>query len=197
MTDQPADASMQDATLEPAAVDETLLRAVAQRRQEALMSLYARYGSAVYGLALRVTGQAAAAEEVTQDIFFKVWQQPDRWNPMLGRFPSWLLATTRNAAIDRLRRDRRATRTESATLDAHAESLGEGSPFDDPLWADGQELRRLLGALPAEQRELIELAFYRGHTHSELASLLGLPLGTVKTRLRTAILRLRELWRMA
>lgn len=174
--------------------DEALLRDVAQRQPDALMALYARYGAAVYGMALRVTRQTGAAEEVTQDIFFKVWQQPDRWNPALGRFISWLLASTRNASIDRLRRERRSGQAEQAPLELVADTLGDDSPFDDPLWADGQELRRLLNAMPAEQRQLIELAFYKGYTHSELAELLRLPLGTVKTRLRAAIHRLRALW---
>jgi RNA polymerase sigma-70 factor (ECF subfamily) len=136
--------------------------------------------------------QPASAEEVTQDVFLKVWQQPHRWNPSLGRFSSWLLTTTRNAAIDRLRVERRRSTADLSEYEGD-EALAEPSHFDDPIWADGQELRRLLALLPADQRELVELAFFSGYTHSELATVTGLPLGTVKTRLRTALHRLREM----
>lgn len=173
--------------------DQTLMFAVIQRDQSALMSLYARYGGALYGLALRILGQPAAAEEVTQDIFLKVWNQPARWDPSLGKLSSWLLATTRNAAIDRLRQEQRHWKP----IDIEAvgeETMGEPAPSDDPLWADGQIVRGLVNQLPDQQRLLVELAFFGGYTHSELADLLKLPLGTVKTRLRAALQALREAW---
>lgn len=173
--------------------DQTLMFAVIQRDQSALMSLYTRYGAALYGLALRILGQASAAEEVTQDIFLKVWNQPARWDPSLGKLSSWLLATTRNAAIDRLRQEQRHWKP--VDVDALVEeTLGEPAPSDDPLWADGQVVRGLVKQLPDQQRLLVELAFFGGYTHSELADLLKLPLGTVKTRLRAALQALREAW---
>jgi RNA polymerase sigma-70 factor (ECF subfamily) len=173
--------------------DRVLMNAIAMRDQEALMLLYARYGATVYAMALRVLGNPSSAEEVTQDIFVKVWNQPARWNSELGRLSSWLLATTRNAAIDRLRQENRQWRALDVES-AHEEVIGETSVADDPLWADGQVLRQILEKLPYQQRQLIELAFYGGHTHSELARILDLPLGTVKTRLRAAIQTLREHW---
>jgi RNA polymerase sigma-70 factor (ECF subfamily) len=188
---------------EPAAApdDLRLIGRVAQRDQNALLELYTRYGNAVYALALRVLQQGALAEEVTQDVFLKLWQQPERWNPGLGRFSSWLLTLARNAAIDRLRHEqRRGYRpagygSYSGYGDDPPENVAaEPSPFSDPLWYDGQVLRRLLARLPAEQRDLVELAFFRGYTHSELAELLHLPLGTVKTRLRAGLQKLRALW---
>lgn len=187
---------------EPAAApdDLRLIRRVAQRDQNALLDLYTRYGNAVYALALRVLQQSALAEEVTQDVFLKLWQQPDRWNPGLGRFSSWLLTLARNASIDRLRHEQRRGYRPTAFgaydegRDPPEDTAAEPSPFSDPLWYDGQILRRLLTRLPAEQRELVELAFFRGYTHSELAELLGLPLGTVKTRLRAGLQKLRALW---
>lgn len=173
--------------------DRVLMNAVAMRDQDALMILYSRYGGMVYAIALRVLGNAASAEEVTQDIFVKVWNQPARWNGDLGRLSSWLLASTRNAAIDRLRHEHRQWRA----LDPEPPSeelVGEDAIVSDPLWADGLLLRQILSNLPYQQRQLIELAFYGGHTHSDLAQMLDLPLGTVKTRLRAAIQALRERW---
>lgn len=173
--------------------DQTLMFAVIQRDQSALMSLYARYGAALYGLALRILGQPASAEEVTQDIFLKVWNQPARWDPSLGKLSSWLLAATRNAAIDRLRQEQRHWKPVDVES-VNEELVGVAAPSDDPLWADGQVVRALVSKLPDQQRLLVELAFFGGYTHAELADLLKLPLGTVKTRLRAALQALREAW---
>jgi RNA polymerase sigma-70 factor, ECF subfamily len=173
-----------------------LLQRIARQDQQALMALYQEYGNLVYSLSLRVLRQPAMAEEITQDVFLKIWRQPDRWNPSLGQFSSWLLTITRNAAIDRLRREGR-----QAPLAWDAGDEPPGLPADvtsfladQANWVNGQVLRRLLQSLPAEQRQLIELAFYEGYTHSELAELLHLPLGTVKTRLRMGMQKLRLLW---
>ncbi len=174
--------------------DIELLAGVRRRDQQALMALYRRYGALVYSLALRVVHIPAAAEEVTQDIFLKVWQQPERWDPAGGQFSSWLLTITRNAAIDRLRKEQRHAAVQADASDEVWATAGQPSITDDPRWYDGQELARLVRGLPPEQRQLIELAFYAGMTHSELAERLGLPLGTIKTRLRTGLLRLRALW---
>lgn len=174
--------------------DIVLLSQIAEQSQVAMVALYQRYGSLVYGLALQTLRRPVLAEEVTQDVFLKLWQQPERWNPAIGQLSSWLLAITRNAAIDRLRREARHTTEDwlapiAPEASAAAPDLGE--------WTDSQLLRELLQQLPTEQRQLIELAFYRGYTHSELAEGLGIPLGTIKTRLRTGMQRLRSLWEQA
>lgn len=173
-----------------------LLRLVVQQDQEALMLLYERYGALVYGLCLRVLRQPALAEEVTQDVFLKLWRQPGRWDPSLGQFSSWLLTISRNAAIDRLRREGRQTLITWDGGEEAPESVASVHLFvaEQANWLDGQLLRKLLLRLPAEQRQLIELAFFEGYTHSELADLLTLPLGTVKTRLRMGMQKLRQLW---
>ncbi|MDQ3250345.1 MAG: sigma-70 family RNA polymerase sigma factor [Chloroflexota bacterium] len=172
--------------------DLNLIQRIGQQDERALLELYQGYGSLVYSLALRVLQNSGLAEEVTQDVFLKIWQQPQRWDPSLGYFSSWLLAITRNAAIDRLRKEQRHSRP---SFDLFEEALATGGQMaDDPRWYDGQVLARLLAQLPGEQRQLIELAFYQGYTHSELAHNLKLPLGTVKTRLRTALQKLRLLW---
>jgi RNA polymerase sigma-70 factor (ECF subfamily) len=174
-----------------------LLERIARRDQDALMELYRLYCNQVYALVLRVLRHPGLAEEVTQDVFLKVWHQSDRWNPNLGRFHSWLLTMARNAAIDRLRMEGRrpisdALDFEEATAHLHSPAETGGSP-----WVDGQLLRGLLYQLSEEQRLLIELAFFHGYTHSDLAESLNLPLGTVKTRLRTGIQKLRSLWETA
>lgn len=174
--------------------DLQLLRAIASGDQYAFMQLYQQYCNLVFSLALRVVRHQVMAEEVTQDVFLKIWQQPDRWNPALGQFSSWLLTITRNAAIDRLRKEQRHSAPQTATTEPLFDQAIELSISDDPLWFEGQELARLIHELPAEQRQLIELAFYQGYTHSELADRLQLPLGTVKTRLRSGLQKLRTLW---
>jgi RNA polymerase sigma-70 factor (ECF subfamily) len=174
-----------------------LLQQVAQHDQQALLTLYQQYGNLVYSLSLRVLRQPVMAEEITQDIFLKLWRQPDRWNPSLGQFSSWLLTITRNAAIDRLRREgRQATLASWEQSDEADHRLSDADSFvaGQVNWVNGQVLRRLLQNLPPEQRQLIELAFYDGYTHSELAELLQLPLGTVKTRLRMGMQKLRTMW---
>ncbi|HAJ34435.1 MAG TPA: RNA polymerase subunit sigma [Chloroflexi bacterium] len=174
--------------------DIALLSQLTEHNQAALLALYQRYGGLVYGLALRTLRRPGLAEEVTQDVFLKLWQQPERWNPALGQLSSWLVTITRNAAIDRLRREARHSIDD---WQPYGEVEANMATLDTGAWTDGQLLRDLLQQLPAEQRELIELAFYRGYTHSELAEGLGIPLGTVKTRLRAGMQRLRALWEAA
>jgi RNA polymerase sigma-70 factor (ECF subfamily) len=183
-------------TMHMAFTETQLLQQVAQQDQQALMVLYQQYGNLVYSLCLRVLRQPLLAEEVTQDVFLKLWRQPQRWNPALGNFSSWLLTIARNAAIDRLRREGRQA---PPAWEESGESDNSGmltSEFaaEQENWANGQALARILLKLPPEQRQLIELAFYEGYTHSELAELLQLPLGTVKTRLRMGMQKLRVLW---
>lgn len=172
--------------------EELTLQLIAKGDQDALMRLYGKYGKLVYSLALRIVGQPTIAEEVTQDVFVKLWQKPDRWNPSLGHFSGWLLTLTRNAAIDRLRREQRHMTTQDNPVED--ELMVSSLIVEDVNWYNGQILRRLLIQLPEEQRQLIELAFYAGHTHSDLADHLQLPLGTVKTRLRLGLQKLRTLW---
>jgi len=171
-----------------------IIQRITRQDERALIELYQVYGNLVYSLALRVLRNPGLAEEVTQDVFLKIWQQPDRWNPALGQFSSWLLAITRNAAIDRLRKEQRHAPAQPEGFDTISEISGQTSLMDDPRWYDGQLLARLLTQLPTDQRHLIELAFYQGYTHSELAQTLNLPLGTVKTRLRTGLQKLKQLW---
>ncbi len=165
-----------------------LLRRIAQGDERALEALYDAYAGRVYGLVLRVMGDAALAQEVTQDVFLKVWQRPHTWNPERGQFSSWLLTVARYTAVDRLRTEALRSGRSVPLLD-ELDTLIDADP--DPTEYDS--LRALLRRLPDEQRQVIELAYFRGLTHSELAAALNLPLGTVKTRLRAGLQKLRAL----
>jgi RNA polymerase sigma-70 factor (ECF subfamily) len=172
--------------------DMELMKRVAARDQQAFHAIYQQYGTAVYSLAYRILQNGALAEEVAQDTFLKVWQQKAQWDPAKGNLKNWLLAITHFTAIDRLRQERRQP-------DLHPDSIEdveEVMPIarDESGWQDGIALRMLVKQLPEDQAFLIDLAFFRGMSHSEIASATHIPLGTVKTRLRSGLQRLRELW---
>ncbi len=171
-----------------------LIERIKQQDQQALVELYEAYGQMVYNIAMHVLRSEAAAEEVTQDIFFQVWRKPDSWDPEKGRLASWLMASARYRAIDRLRRDERRPLRQSVSLDDLAHILSSRETVGDAQQDSGQLLRTLLKELPAEQRQVINLAFFRGLTHSEIAEQLNLPLGTVKGRIRLGLEKLKEGW---
>lgn len=176
--------------------DGELLQAAGRGDQNALLILHQRYVNLVYSMAWRVLQDVGMAEEVTQDIFLKLWHKGQQYDPARGRFSSWLLGVTRFAAIDRLRREGRQPRQAEIAAAGEDESvaLERLLPSDHAAWERGQHLRLVLAQLPADQRQIIELAYFGGMTHSELAEHLGLPLGTVKGRLRLGLEKLRSLW---
>lgn len=176
--------------------DEELMVTIAEGETGALEALYDRYGGPAYSLALRILGDREAAEEVVQDAFVAVWRSAETYDPKSGRLYSWLLKITRNRAIDELRRRSVPTRDPSAggrSLD------GEPDPAQDqeaPEAAWTAELRSVVGAaldgLPRDQREVLEMAYMRGWSQREIAERTGIPLGTVKTRTRLALKKLRR-----
>lgn len=172
------------------ASDIDLMRRIKRREQAALTALYARYGGPVYSFALRVLQNTAQAEEITQDIFLRVWERADQWDPTKGKLSSWLLTMTRYAAIDHIRRENRHPRLAEPELD----DLPQIAANPDGDIAEGRILRNLIQQLPSDQGQLIQLAFFGGMSHSELAETLQLPLGTVKTRIRLGLQKLRDLW---
>ena len=164
--------------------------ALVQQQERALSQLYDRYGNAVYGLALRVTGDHGMAQEISLDTFMQVWQQAARYNDQQGSIQSWLFTIARSRAIDRLRATRAAKRTYGVD---HAESQGVERPDDMVEVAERRQLvRRAMADLSPAQRTALELAFFEGLSHSQIADRLGEPLGTVKTRLRQAMITLRR-----
>src|SRR5688572_14270846 len=175
--------------------DRELIRAVARGSGDAVATLYDRYGATVYGLALRVLGQPDLAEEVVQDVFAQVWREAGRYDALRSTVAGWIVMLTRTRAIDRLRA-RKARPDLSAAVDpteaAPLPSAGH-SPEASTLAAEDTRLvRGALARLPDQFRSLIELAYYEGLTHSEIAARTGIPLGTVKTRLRSAMGTLRS-----
>ncbi|MDQ3071600.1 MAG: sigma-70 family RNA polymerase sigma factor [Acidobacteriota bacterium] len=158
----------------------------------ALGELYDIHAASVYALALRITGKPADAEDVTQDVFTQAWRSAGRFDAARGNLAAWLLIMTRTRALDRLRHDRRrpADSVAPSTFDA----IPNDAPGVDQVAATNEEAalaRRAVDALPPDQREALELAYFEGLTHSEIAARTSQPLGTVKTRIRTAMQRVR------
>lgn len=177
-----------------AAADLEAIRRVAGGDADALAFLYDRHSRIVYSLAFRIVGDPPEAEEVVQDVFAQAWRQAERYDTTRGAVVAWLLMITRSRAIDRIR----SRRGLPALAADGARGLQEmEDPADGPelmtLSADQvRRLRTALDTLPLPQRMTIELAFYEGLTHVEIAERLGEPLGTVKTRIRLGLLKLRD-----
>ena len=175
-----------------------LIRGVAEGDQQALASLYDATSRTVYGLLLRILADASAAEEVLLDVYSQVWRQAPAYTEERGTPLAWLTTIARSRAIDRLRRGR-LERQRTEPLDAATHGGAVGARAEDDLMARevGTVVRAALESLPPEQREVIELAYYGGLSHSEIAAQRGLPLGTVKTRTRLGMMRLREMLKPA
>ncbi len=174
----------QNANSPAEAGDVALLRRIANKDEIALATLYNRYSGLVYSVALRILRDASRAEEVLQDIFFQLWGTASAFDPSRGSLAAWLLVCARNRAISRLRGQAGEPAEElheyTATLPADLESeLAQKQQIS--------RVRATLESLPPAQREALELAYFEGLTHSEIASRTGEPLGTVKTRLRAAV----------
>src|SRR5262249_54795686 len=165
---------------------------MARGDRDALAEVYDRHVRALYSLALRIVRQQADAEDVLQEVFAQVWTQAPRYDASRGTVIGWLVTLTRSRALDRLRRGR--ARPQSADDEA-AQHLADLSPGIDLTLVSAQQaaaVRAALEGLPENQRAPIELAYYEGLSQSEIADRLGAPLGTIKTRMRQALLRLRE-----
>jgi RNA polymerase sigma factor (sigma-70 family) len=169
--------------------DEDLLTACAGGEEKALGLLYDRFGAVAYRLALRVVRDAALAEDVVQEAFLTAWRHADRFDRSRGRVSTWLLTIVHRRAVDHVRRESRvgALRDRLEVMTPPAESTDDG--------VEGlarREIRAALSTLPRNEREVLELAYWGGLTQSEIASALGIPHGTVKSRTFTALARLRE-----
>jgi RNA polymerase sigma-70 factor (ECF subfamily) len=176
--------------------DDELLALVARGDEAALGAVYDRYGGLVYTIALRVTGDRQTAEEVAQDVFQGVWQTAGSYQAGRGACAAWLVGITRHRAIDAMRSKRERARTREQTIEVGGFAETTGAP--DPQMSDfdvRDSVRSALDTLPPPQRQAIELAYYGGLTRVEIAERLGEPLGTVKTRLRLGLLKLRDLLR--
>ena len=170
---------------------EGLVALVAGGDEPAFAELYRRAAPAVFGLVTRVVRDPAQSEEVTQEVFVELWRTASRFDPARGTARSWILTCAHRRAVDRVRSAERAARREDA-----AGRRDQGRPYDEVVeqveaGLEREQVRRSLAALTELQREAVVLAYYGGYTHREIAELLGVPSGTVKTRLRDGLLRLR------
>ena len=169
------------------------LTRIADGEQVALGTLYDETSSLVYSMVLRVLGNVADAEETTMDVYTQVWKNAAGYDGSRGSVTAWLVTLARSRAIDRVRsRTSRAKKETSLPETYDAPATGNSPEQDSEETQRRTRVIAALATLPAEQRELVELAFYSGLTHSELAERTGQPLGTVKTRIRMGMARLRE-----
>lgn len=173
------------------ASDAALVVAIGRWRQDALAEAYRRHAGSVFGLARRVVNDAALAEEVVQEVFLRLWNDPERFDPERGSLRSFLLAQTHGRSVDLLRSDTSRRRREEREARQTAES---GYDVEHEVWdlAVADHVKEALSALSDDERRAIELAYFAGHTYREVASLLGAPEGTVKSRIRTGLRRMRD-----
>jgi RNA polymerase sigma-70 factor (ECF subfamily) len=187
----PPDSAIGDAHLE---LDRQLIGDVAAGSAEALGRLYDRHAAAAYGLARRIVQQPEAAEEVVQDVFAQIWREAGRYQRDRASVAGWILMVARTRAIDHLRARRARPDVAQAVGPSALPTLTSGQRDPERLTMSAEEsgrVRSALQELPAVQRDLVELAYFEGMTHTEIAERTGVPLGTVKTRLRTAMHTLR------
>lgn len=183
---------------EDAPLDITLLERIVARDESAVAVLYDRHSRLLFGLILRMLRDRGEAEEALQEVFWSVWSKAESYNVALGSPVAWLVRIARNRSIDRLRAKSVRVQTLQPVDEPPRNTGDQPSPeTDNPESSASRSeerdgILRALAALPCDQRELIEHAYFLGLTHSELASRFGLPLGTVKTRVRTGMHALRE-----
>jgi RNA polymerase sigma-70 factor (ECF subfamily) len=175
--------------------DQALIEQIKLRDQEAMVTLHSRYADLMYSIAYRILEDSLTAEECVQDAFMKVWQSASQYDTQRGTLVAWLIGITRNVAIDRLRQRGRQMPTPPQQLPDDSETeLAYNLPND---WRDRERangLRFAVQSLPPEQRQVIELSYFGGMSQSDISETLKLPLGTVKTRMRLGMQKLRDAW---
>jgi RNA polymerase sigma-70 factor (ECF subfamily) len=171
--------------------DGALVVAIGRWRDDALAETFRRHAGAVHALARRILGDGAAAEEVVQEVFLRLWKAPDRYDPDRGSLRSYLLAQAHGRAVDLLRSDTSRRRREERDASRSAE---EGYDIDREVWdlAVAEHVQAVVKELPEDERKAIELAYFGGHTYREVAVLLSEPEGTVKSRIRSGLKRMRQ-----
>jgi len=167
--------------------DAALIARMRAGDQSAMADLYDRYSGVVYGVALRVLASTTAAEDVVQEIFLQLWRKPQAFDAERGRLAPWLAVIARNRAIDHLRK-----RPVEEDIDVLPISTGVNLEEDAARKLAVEKVRGALALLPQDQRKALEMAYFEGMTHTEIAGKTGDPLGTVKTRIRSGLLALRK-----
>jgi len=168
--------------------DWSLLARIGQKDEEALSALYDRYSGLVFSEAKRILRDTGAAEEILQDLFYQVWRTAERFDPAKGSLAGWLLVAARNRAISKLRRKS----GKSEELDENAVSLRVDVESHAAQHLLLDKVRAVMGSLPEAHREALEYAYFQGMSHNEIAEKTGQPLGTVKTRIRSAMETLKK-----
>jgi len=176
--------------------DSALISLIARHKTDAMDELYERYNRLVFSVAFAMMGDRAVAEEITLDVFLSVWRGAGTYQPDRAKVSTWLIAITRHHAIDILRW--KNSRPESNSLSWDEVSLPDGSPAREledgvDMSLEGQRVREAIAQLPTDQRQALGLAYLKGYTHLQIAELLKQPLGTVKTRIRLALQKLRQI----
>jgi RNA polymerase sigma-70 factor, ECF subfamily len=167
--------------------DAVLVSAIRSGDEQAMEQLYARYSAVVYSVALRVLGDTGAAEDILQEVFMQLWRSPDVFDASRGSLAGWLAVIARNRAIDSLRKRRPETDITDVVVFFEPDML-RGAEWSRSL----DKIRGVLASMPAPQRLALEMAFFEGLTHTEIAEKTGDPLGTIKTRIRTGLQALRK-----
>jgi RNA polymerase sigma-70 factor (ECF subfamily) len=172
-----------------AEAEQELMRQLIAGDEQAIRALYGRFGSPVYTLGMRLLGSPQEAEELAQDVFLTAWRKANRFDASRGRLSTWLMAIAHNMAVDRLRHERGPARPSLVLMD----ELPEPVPTEEEeATVDRETARRALEGLAAGERHLLSLAYFQGWTAREIAEAQSIPLGTVKTRLRAALIKLRK-----
>ena len=167
--------------------DSALLTRIGQRDENAMEDLFRRYSGVVYSVALRVLHDSGQAEDVLQEVFLQLWRDPTVFVQQRGSLGGWLVVVARNRAIDLLRRRKPTDSVDDVVL-ASSVNVAEEAERNTTM----QKVREVIAGLPQEQRNTLELAYFEGLSHTEIASRTGDPLGTVKTRIRQALISLRK-----
>jgi RNA polymerase sigma-70 factor (ECF subfamily) len=169
-----------------------LLRRSARADEAAFAELYDATSRRIYGLVLRIVRDPAMSEEVTQEIYLTVWRTSARFDPDRGSALSWLMTIAHRAAVDRVRSSEASRRRDDAHAVRHRDVEFDATAEAAHASVEAQRVRRALSSLTEAQRDAVELAYLGGYTHTEVARLLDLPLGTAKTRIRDGLIRLRD-----
>ena len=174
--------------------DLELLEHISNQDRDALATLYERFGRRVFSLAVRILSDSVSAEEVTQDVFMSVWRRGATYVSKKGKFTTWLFSIAHNRTIDELRKRRRGLSRTNDDIDDHLNlKSGDVSPADATVaQSEYAKIRAAMEDLPEEQKNVVELSYFKGLTQTEIAEKTGQPLGTVKTRMRLALKKLRK-----
>jgi RNA polymerase sigma-70 factor, ECF subfamily len=167
--------------------DGALVSAIRSGNQDAMAQLYDRYSSVVYAVALRVLTDAAAAEDVLQDVFLQLWRNPGAFDASRGNLAPWLAVISRNRAVDVLRKRRPQSEITETLVSVEPDLASEAD-----RGRNVEKVRAILKEMPAPQRSALEMAYFEGYSHSEIAEKTKEPLGTIKTRIRTGLMLLRK-----